>query len=609
MKQKALLILASSLLLASCGGNLPKASSSSEATSSQSPASTQSSSSEQTIIKYTVKFANTSMPDVQVEAGKQLAKPNDPTKDNSVFVGWYKEATFQTEVTFPLTINADTTIYANFYSYQEAFAKARNNTIGESVAGYEYDYTLNVTAGYMAVNLAGNATGSSKYIAGSTDVSFYDEHVNSGALFYDGSKYQIKKGRELHEISLDENDNVKKYKITEVGEDYTYDSSSFAKAIFEYDDSKLKSITPTAVKDEYKLNVAFNASAAIALVGNYLNHPIVEKLIGELPETSVNTAMYVTFSGDKLNTYRYVMGIDVSGIKFDLTYALTFKNQGKAPTITPKVFNGTYISDADVAAQKVDINTLQNAYKGLAHSSYDYTAKTAVDFPSKNAIDATVKGFAKRKVDGSNVYFLNDYEVDTDLKNADLYKEAGLKDAHGGRAKLSTGEVHDLKKKLLTGYSDVGVAANYDGAIDDYYLLDVMGMFSTITFIQKITNNEKGTVTYGLGTTDAGAASVLQAFNDSLRLNPLGESSVDVKAYGSFAASSVQVKDFKFQITITDGTLSDISLKMNGAFATSYPESRDFTASNDASFELEYSLKVTSDGDDYEPAATVDKVK
>lgn len=596
MKKSILLAVASlvSLGLVSCGG---------------SGGGQGADSSAQPIVKYTVKFANTTMADVEVESGKQLAKPTDPTKDNSVFVGWYHEADFKTEVSFPLTITANTTIYANFYSYQEAFAKARNNTIGENVAGYEYDYTLNVTAGYMAATLTGNTQGNSKYVAGSSDVSFYDEHTNSGTLFYDGSKYQIKKGRELHEISIDSQENVKKYKIKEVGAEYKYDSSSFAKAIFEYSDEKLKSISPTSVKDEYKLNVSFNPSAAIALVGNYVNHPIVEKLIGALPETSVETAMYVTFSGDKLNTYRYVMGINVSGVKFDLTYNLSFKNQGKAPTISPKVFAGTYVADADVAAQQRDIDGLMIAYKTLEHSSYDFTAKTAVDFPQKNAINATVNGSTKRKVDGNTVYFLNDYEVDTDHKNADLYKDAGLKDAHGGRAKLSSGEVHDLKKKLLGGYSDVATVDDYVADIDDFYLLDVVGMFDKISFIQKITNAEKGIVTYNMGTTDEGAASVLQAFNNTLRLNPLGESTVDVKAFGSFNLSSVSVKDFVFKITIENGAFSEISLKMNGGFSASFPGSRDFTAAQDASFKLEFSLKVTNDGASYEPAATVDKVK
>ncbi|MGN1278111.1 MAG: InlB B-repeat-containing protein [Candidatus Onthovivens sp.] len=563
---------------------------------------------EQQTIKYTVHFANTSMEDVQIEAGKTLSKPADPSKANSLFVGWYFDATFNQEVSFPLTINAETTIYAQFYSYQEAFQKARNNTIGDDVPGYEYDYTLQITAGYMGLGLTGNTTGNSKYSSISTDVSFYDSHVNSGALFYDGTKYSIKKGRELHEVSLDENDVVKNYKITEVGDDYKYDSSSFAKAVFEYDDTKLKEIKPTSTANEYELKTGFNASAAIALVGNYINHPMIEKIIGELPETSVDTGMYVTFSGDKLNSYRYTMAIDVSDVQFNLTYNLTFKNVGVAPTITPKAFNNTYVSNSDVANAKNEINGYLNAYKTLEHSSYDFKAKTAVDYAKKNAINATIDGWTKRKVSGNNVYYLNDYEVDTDHKNADLYKATGLGDCHGGRVKLSTGEVHDLKKKVLGGYSDVATVSN-PGNVDDYYLLDILGMISNVSFIQKITDTSKNTITYAVGAETSGAVSVLKIFNDALRLNPLGESTADVKAFGSFSDSSVTVKNFEFRIIIANGTLSEIKLEMNGKLSASFPGSRDFTQVQDAGYKLEYELKVTDNGSDYEPAATVDKVK
>lgn len=601
MKKKAFLILASSLLLAGCSsGGTP---------SSQSAYSNEPSSESQ-VTKYTVRFANTSMADVQIEAGKYLQKPSDPSKANSLFVGWYHEDTFQSEVSFPLRIDSNTTIYANFYSYQEAFKKARENTIGDDVAGYEYDYTLDVVASYMSASLTGNTKGNSKYNASSSDVSFYDEHVNSGALFYDGSKYQIKKARELHEVSLDESDNVKKYEIKEVGEDYKYDSSSFAKAIFEYSDDKLKSIKPTGKTGEYELDVSFNPSQAIALFGNYLNHPVVEKIVGELPETSVETAMYVTFSGDKLDTYRYLMSIDVTGIKLDLTYALTFKNQGQAPTIVPRVFEGTYVSDSEVSKIKGEILGALEQYRALEHSSYDFLVKTAVDYPSKNAINATIDGFSKRKVVGDEVYFLNDYEVDTDHKNADLYKAQGLGDCHAGRVKLSTGEVHDLKKKLLGGYSDLQTVEDYEkGSLDDYYLLDLVSPLSSISFVEKLTNEKKGTLTYNIGTSSEGAASLLSSFNRALRLNPLGECSVEVEAFGTFSSESVKLKNFEFQIVLTDGSLSEITLEMNGSFSSCFPGSRDFTAAQEAAFSLEYSLEVTDKGASYEPSASVDKVK
>lgn len=582
MKKKGLLLAVIPFLLAGCGESPDNA------------------------VRYTVTFANTNMASVKIKEGETLAKPADPNKDGYHFVGWYMEATFVTEVSFPLTINEDTTIYAQYYSYQEAFAKARKNTIGEDVTGYEYDYTLEVSVGYMSAALKGNTTGNAKYNK-NAEVSFYDEHVNSGALFFDGTKYTFLKDGQLHMVSLDENDVVKKYRIKDVGALYKYDSSSFAKAVFEYSDEKLKSISKTSVANEYQLKTSFNFSDGVALVGNYVNHPMVEKIIGELPETSVQTGMYVSFSGARLNTYRYEMVINVSAVTLSLKYSLNFKESSVAPTINPKVFNSTYVTSADIATAKAEVNGYLNAYKALEHSSYDFKVKTGVDFKGKLSIDATVDGFTKRKVSSGQVYYLNDYEVDTDHKNADLYKAKGLGDCHGGRVKLAGGEVHDLKKKLLGGYNDVATVAHND--VDNYYLFDVLDNLNNIAFIQKLTDTKKGTVTYAIGGDDNSSIDVLNYFNNNLRLNPLGECSYDVKAFGSFQANSVKIKEFKFNIVIKDGALSEINLTTNGAIVASFPESRDFTNLDDAGFKLTYKLTVTNDGASYEPAETVAKVK
>ena len=85
MKKKYLLFVLLPLLLAGCnngGGN------------NNQPSGGGNSSGDQQTVKYTVTFANTSMSSVQIEAGKTLAKPADPQKANSMFVGWYLDAGF-----------------------------------------------------------------------------------------------------------------------------------------------------------------------------------------------------------------------------------------------------------------------------------------------------------------------------------------------------------------------------------------------------------------------------------------------------------------------------------------------------------------------------------
>ncbi len=600
--KKCVLLLIPSLFLASCSPTETTSSDPSSASTTSSVASSKAT--------YKVSFANTDLPDQKISDGDKLLEPSEPTKEGYLFVGWYLDQGCTQEASFPLTISGDTVIYACFYTYSDAFKKARENTIGENVAGYDYSYELNVSLTYAGVGLTGKTVGESKYKANTNDVSFYDEHENSGALFYDGSKYKIKKEKELHSISLDENGVIKSYDIATVDDDYKYDSSSFAKAVFEYDESKLKNIEKTSTVGEYKLNTSFNFSSAVSIVGNYINHPMVESLLGKLPETSVETAMYVSFDKDKLSTYRYTMGIDVTGLKFDLTYSLAFKNIGEAPTIVPKTFGGVSITASEISKTMAEVEDKIDEYKANEHSSYEYKAKTAVGYEGKNDINATVKGFTKRKVNGDEVYFLNDYEIDTDHKNADLYKSTGLGDIHAGRVKLADGEVHDIKKKLLGGYDDIKTISPYDGGDrDNYYLLDVLPLLVSPGFVQKIVDSEKDTTVYSFGGTDLIAKNILGYFNDSLILDPLGVSSTKITAFGDFDLDSVSLDDFECNISLKSGSFASISLDASGIFETCFPGSRDFTSSKEASIKLELSLSANDDGKDYEPASEISKVK
>ena len=137
--------------------------------------------------------------------------------------------------------------------------------------------------------------------------------------------------------------------------------------------------------------------------------------------------------------------------------------------------------------------------------------------------------------------------------------------------------------------------------------MDFLSPLSKVTFVQEKTAS--GKTTYAIGTTNQGGEEVLSAFNDLLRVNPLGECSVPVTPLGSFVAGSVSLKEFDFQIVLAGNALSEISLSLNGTFLTSYPGSRDFVATQEASFAVDYSLSVTSDGASFVPASSVDKVK
>lgn len=555
--------------------------------------------------KVTVAYNGTSMANQEMTKGSTLQKPSDPSKDGYIFGGWYADASFATEATFPIVLNSNTTLYARFYSYKEAFEQARDKTVGVSIPGFEFDYTVNATASYMSLALTGNTTGNAKY-SKNGEVNYYDTAVNSGILFYDGTKYQIRKNNSLQKISLDENDVLRKYEAEEVDASYRFDSSSFAKAVFEYSGDQLKSVSKTSVANEYELKTSMNASQAVALVGNYVNHPMVEKILGTLPETSIQTGMFVTFSGGQLKTYRYEMYVDVESIKFDLVYNLTFKNVGTAQNISPRVFAGIAITDSDITNYLNTINSKIDAYKVLAHSGYDFVVKTGLDFPSKNEINSTFKGSALRKVDGSTVYFHNDIEIDSDYKNADLYKAADISDVHIKKTKLSNGDVYNIEKKVLTDktYLIDGYVANEN---DSYYLLPMLKCFKNLSFIQMITKDS--TVTYSVGISSSDVADLLEWVNNNLDLDPLGAASTDVKIYGEFNKSTINVKDSEVTIILEGGKLASIEVSAKGTINTKLVGSRDFTALQDAAFDLNYKITFTTKGDSFEPYDTVNKAK
>jgi hypothetical protein len=598
MKRKILLLALPMLMaITGCGGN----SNLSEVSSSQ-PVVQESSSSEQ--IKYTVRFDGTSLSNLTVNAGDSISKPSDPQKDGYIFGGWYLDSSYQNEAQFPLKITSDTVVYARFNSYKDAFKKAREKTIGKDVAGYEFDYETTATATVATKAIQGNMVGNTKYSA-TGDVRFYDEHVNSGILFNDGTVTQTRTGTSLAKASFDENNQLVNYSVTDVPETYNFDSSNYAKALFEMDDESLKNVKKTNNPNEYLLETSFTASKAISIIGNHLNSPIVEKLIGELPETDVQTGMLVTFSNGCIQTYKYIMNINVSKVSFNLTYSLRFKNVGKTPTITPKAIVNAAVTNTEITKMTNEVKAVINSYKEKGHSSYAFKAKTGVDHGiTSSEINSTFSGNTMRKRTASDVFFWTEVECDSDYKNADLYKEQGIVDYKYKRTKLNTGEVYEFKKgKLL--YDD-GTAVT-ERADDDYYLLDVLDSISSFSFVSKVVNETMVTYNFGLNNTSIG--DVMTWMNQSLRLNPYETATYTPMIFGSFNSSSINVKKGNLVVTIDNGELNKIELSSNGKYETQFASSVDFTEIKQTSYDLSLTLTPNSDGETFEPAATAAAAK
>lgn len=553
-----------------------------------------------------VSYENTGLSNQSVAKGSSLQKPSDPDKADCVFVGWYTDADFTNEAKFPITVDSDVKIYARFYTCEEAFREARKNTVGADIPGFEYTYTMDVSASYLGFSLSGNTEGSVKY-SSVGDVSYYDESVNSGALLYDRSNYKICRGSSLQKISLDENGKMISFSADQVIPGYKYDSSSFAKAIFTYSDNQLGSVSSTGKSGVYKLNSSMSFSSVIALIADNINNPVVEKMLGDLPETSADTALYVTFDGDQIGTYTYEFKVSVSELQFELKYSLNFIDVGVAESITPRSFEKVALSPEDIEDLKNEVDLVVDEFKNRESSGYDFSAKTGVDFGlTTGEINSTFAGTAYRKLENESVYFHNDIEIDSDYKNKDLYKDKGIEDVHVKLTKLSNGEVHLIEKKLLIDATQK-VENFTDSEMTSFYLFDILANSGEYSFAQKEVLGD--TVIYTFGLTNDGVAILLAWLNGSLDLDPLGKASVDALVYGNFDASSVLLNSGTISVKLRNEALEEISVKAEGDFKTSFAESADFTTTNNAQVKLDMKIEVKADGNSFEPFDSVKDAK
>lgn len=548
--------------------------------------------------KVTVTFVNTDLQPKTMNKGDSLARPNDPSKQNYIFGGWYHESSFLNEVKFPLIVNEDTSIYAKFNSFETAFAfiEARDKTVGDGVDGFSYDYQTRATASYSSFSFEGLSDGTSSY-AKDKKVSFYETHVNSGVLFVDGTKHQFKEDALLTHINFNDKNELTKYETEYVDPSYKYDYSSFAKALFTLDDEKIKSVESVG-SNRYKINTSILYSDVLSTILNYLNHPIVEKLIIALPETSASTNMYVTFENGYIKTYRYEFVINAASINFVLSYDLQFTKYGTNEIVLPS-FNGLSIDQNSLNNKTETLNEISDNYKSQINSSYNFEVKTGINFDGTNSIDSTFKGNTLRKVNDGTVFFHNDIEIDSDLKNGDLYKDENLEDIHIIKTKLADESVHIIEKKVLKDKT----YESTEESTDAYYMFDIVDYISEASCIQTKEKDEFITLNK-----DA-VLKVINYFNNTLDLDPTNITSGSIKTLGEIDFNTLVVNECLFNIEYENNQISSIDFELDAEGNVSYPGSRDFSSKALASISIDFSIEITDEGIGFEPFNDVDDAK
>jgi hypothetical protein len=221
-------------------------------------------------------------------------------------------------------------------------------------------------------------------------------------------------------------------------------------------------------------------------------------------------------------------------------------------------------------------------------------------------INATFKGSAYRKRQNNAVFFHNDIEIDSDYKNKDLYKDKGIEDVRVILTKLSNGEVYVIEKKFLNG-EEKQLGDFVDSDLTSFYLLDIVAQCGDFSFAEKVSENNKTVYTFGL--TNNGTATLLTWLNTSLDLDPLAKASVEALVYGQFIDSSMLINTGTVVVSVIDGELEGIAVKVEGDFITSFEESVDFTNANKAQIKLDISVSVNEDGNTFEPFDSVKGAK
>ncbi len=470
---------------------------------------------------------------------------------------------------------------------KEQFLLSRNSLISDDSNGFEYNFTFTVSVGMNGLNLSGTQNGNNKY-SKDGNISYLNKRSNSGILFNNGTIYEYYTNNEMNEIKINEDQEIVGFTTQKNATKTKYDSSSFAKALFTYKDSDIEDVIKEGNKYLIKSNV--KGSNVVSTVIENLDHPIVEKLLKtSLPETTSNTNFYITYdTNNNIDTYVYNFEVSVSAVSLKINYMIDFTKINQAPDMALPTFTNFYVNDNEISSNLTTINNSINAFKTSNYNANEFTLKSGVDFGiENNEINATIKGESKRKYESNTSFFANLIEVDSDLKNADLYKASNLADVKYIRGRLTNEDVYDRKKKTI-GY-DTPISVNYAtrNNMDDYFLLLDSNILNLTNVNSVSTSQKDGIKKYSLTLSNDGILKVLDIMNKSAIINPFIESNATI--LGNYDTKSINLSSLQLVFEL-DGTntLTNISMKMKGKYDTKFIGSRDFNTSDRATFNLEY---------------------
>ncbi len=557
--KKILYGLAALLLLASCGGGSSSSSSiyeedSSAGTSGGTTTTTSVTASVSESVTYTVRvYVDGSATTYTVEEGSSFNEPSAPSVSSGyMFDGWYLDSGYSEKASFPMTITSDVNIYGRTLTNVEYFIVARDRTLATE---YDYSDNLNVTTTLAFVSGPKGIRGGTVSKRDDSSLSYLAHYQSEGLLLIDGQTYVMHKDGQRIEVTLNEDGELSNYETGTIDGD---EGSTFAKAIFEYEADDISDVAYDSSEGAYKLTTKANASSVISDTLGFLGSSLVQSIIENMPDVGSDFTMYVTYEDGYIKSYEYDFTVSVSvfGVTASLTfhYDLTFTNY-EGGNISEPTIDGLYFNESDMNAQGLTaLGSAISSYRSQSVSGYEFDMAFEIgyidDSGSSDAYEATVSGETERALDGSDVYFFN--EIDVDVAYGD-----DLDDSYQvRRANTADGYTYSATKGWFF-YGDYEESA-YRSEADDYFLLPDASFFSANNFAAlQVTGTGKGTFILN-GTGFSVLASLL---NDHVYLE---EDSNSVKLFGNSGLSNVDIKEAQVQYVLDGSSFDSLTIEVTG---------------------------------------------
>lgn len=548
------------------------------------------------LVQYTITFnsvGGSSVSSVTVNTGTEINKPTDPTKPGYIFDGWYYESSYVTPVLWPLEVVSSLTLYARWMNNRDYFLAARNRTVESA---FEYDFNLAVTTLIGSFDGPGAIIdGKTKYNANSS-TTFLSQETRSGALIGDGQVTLVKVGTNLLTVKQNPEGKLSSFKEEEVDGDFKYETSSFAKALFEYDADDITSVIDLGA-GRYQLNYSGSVTGFMTSAMSFLNHPLVDKIISlwiDLPSKDANLKTHVTFKDGFIKKYSYEFSVSVSVGTLTFSYDLDFVRVGSGVTIIAPNFPGYYLTQEQVNGRLNDVKDTLTQYRTRENSGYTYKLETAIKYPqSAFAINATLQGRTMRKIESGINYFWNRVKFDSDYKNNDLYGTTFFGDYERYRVKYANGLVYDVQDRTWPLSNIHTNLSNYNNEeIDGFYglLPNSYFAFANINAIEEEIKGLESILSFSLS--NVGVQALMTFVDQTIR--------TDLNSTNEFAIfnnpTDLTPNNIKFNLIIgRDGSIK-FDIRIDGAFVNDYPST---IFNGAADFTIKLLLESNGSGDGY----------